>query len=99
MGTIKVIEYASLGTEAKRDTDVADLSTLITTTVDATTSTTAESITLNSGTRLVRIEAAEDHRVSLGDSAVTSAYDTVAAGSKEDFGVTPGGTLYYRLNA
>ena len=99
MGTITIIEYNTLGTPARRDADIADLTAVIKTTVDATTTTTAESIVLDEETRLVRIVGAEKHRVSTKDTLVTTEYDTVEAGTKEDFGVRPGVTLYYRLDA
>ena len=99
MGTITIIEYNTLGTSARRDADIADLTSVIATTVDTSTITTVKSIVLNEETRLVRIASPEKHRVSTKDYLVTTKYDTIEAGTKEDFGVEENLTLYYRLDA
>lgn len=99
MGTIVIEEYGSLGSGANRDAPVPDLSTNLSTTVDATTSTSAESITLNDGARAITVYAFEDHRVTLLSSDGSVKYGFVAAGTYRDFGVTPGSTLYYKANA
>lgn len=101
MGTITITEYTSIGGAGAVDgAPVANLSGSITTTTDATTSTTAESITLNADTRFVRIVGVEKHRVSVKDSTAASNYDTVEAGIKEDFAINQSDrTLYYRLDA
>lgn len=99
MGTIKIFEYNSVGTAANRDAPVYDLETLLATTVDATTSTSAESVTLNLDTRLVAILAEEDHRICLGSDTTATKYMIAPAGLYVDVNVTPGGTLYYELDA
>lgn len=99
MGTINIEEYAKAGTNRNADTPVADLSNLLATTIDATTSSSAESITLNDKTNLVTIYAVEDHRVSITDSTVSTTYSIVPAGTVKDYGVPEGGTLYYRTDA
>lgn len=99
MGTIVIEEYAGTGSRANRDAPVVDLNTCLATTVDATTSTTAESITLNSGTRVITVYGVEAHRVSVLSADGSAKYGFVAAGTYRDFGVAPGDTLYYKLNA
>lgn len=99
MGTIVIEQYGSLGSAANRDAPIADLKSLLDTNVDATTSTTAENITLNIGTRVVTIYAVEDHRVSVASSDASTRYAFVAAGTYRDFGAEPGSILYYKANA
>lgn len=103
MGTIKIVEFGNTGASHTRDVSVADLSKQTGFTSDATTSTTVESITLAKNTRIVKVYADELHRVSLVDSACTTAFDFVPGDStrvsRGDFGVQGGETLYYRLDA
>ena len=99
MGTIVIEQYGSIGSAANRDAPIADLKSLLVTNVDATTSTTAESVTLDIGTRAVTIYAVEDHRVSVASSDASTRYAFVAAGTYRDFGVEPGSILYYKANA
>lgn len=98
MGTLTIIEYNTAGSEARRDIDIADLQAVTKTTVDASTSSTAESITLTDQTRLVRVIGDEDHRISVLSSDCTEKYDIVGT-AKDDFGVRPNTTLYYRTDA
>ena len=98
MGTLTIVEYNTLGTEARRDANIADLQSVIKTTVDTSTSTSAESITLNDQTRLVRVIGDADHRISVLSSDCTDQYDIVGV-VKDDFGVRPGSTFYYRLDS
>ena len=95
MGTPTIIEYGSVGSQANRDTDVADLGTCLKTTVDASTSGTVESVTLNPGTRIVSVVGDAEHRISVKSTDCTDNYDIVGT-TKESFGAT--GTLYYRTN-
>ena len=101
MGTITIVELTAVGGPGAVDgSPVANLSTVLTTTVDSSTSTSPESITLDPATRYVRVSAVEDHRVSVNDSLVTTIYDTVSAGGKEDFAINKDDrTLYYRADA
>lgn len=103
MGTIVIVEFGNTGTLHKREVTIPDLSKQTKFTSDATTSTSVESITLNSDTRAVKIYANELHRVSMVDSTVSTTYDYVPADSTRatsaDFGVKGGDTLYYRLDA
>lgn len=96
MGTIVIEEYGSVGSGANRDAPIANLQTMLATTVDATTSTSAESITLNLGTRVITVFAVEDHRVSVLSSNGSIKYGFVASGFYRDFGVDEGSVLYYR---
>ena len=97
MGTLTIIEYNTAGSEARRDIDIADLQAVTSTTVDTSTSTTAASLVLSENTRLVRIVGDADHRVSVLSSDCTEKYDIVGT-AKDDFGVRPGSTLYYRTD-
>lgn len=99
MGTIVIEQYGSLGSNANRDAPVVDLFTNLGTTVDATTSTTAESVVLNVDTRAITVFGVEDHRVTVLSSDGSVKYGFVAAGTYRDFGVPQGATLYYKLNA
>lgn len=99
MGTIVIEQYGSLGSGANRDAPIVDLNTNLGTTVDATTSTTAESVVLNAGTRAITVYGVEDHRVTVLSADGSANYGFVAAGSYRDFGVPQGATLYYKLNA
>lgn len=98
MGTIRIEEYAASGSQANRDLDMTDLKTLVTTTVDATTTTTAENITLDDNAKIVSIYAAEAHRVAVENTTGTT-YAYIPATTWREFGVEPGGSLYYRLDA
>lgn len=99
MGTILIEEYGSVGSAANRDTQIEDLNTLLATTKDATTSASAEYVTLNSGTRVVTVVATEAHRVCMTSDTSASKYAIVQAAEKRSFGVKPGDKLYYELDA
>lgn len=99
MGTIRIEEYGSVGSNANRDAPVPDLNTVLATTVDATTSTTAESITLNRDTRVVSVYAVEDHRIVCNSDTTGTVYAFIAAGERRDFGVQPGDAFFYRTDA
>lgn len=99
MGTIYIEEYHGSGSKADRALNINDLTTLTVLTKDATTSSTAESITLGNDTKVVTIYAVEAHRVCLDTDTSASLYAFIPAGVTRDFGVVPGGTLYYELDA
>jgi len=99
MGTIRIEQYSSLGSDANRDAPVADLRSILVTTVDSTTSTSAESVVLNKDCKAVVVYGAEAHRVSVGTDTTGSVYGFVAAETSRDFGVPQGATLYYRADA
>ena len=101
MGTITIEEYASIGGQGAVDgSPVANLSGCIKTTVDATTSTSAENITLDPNTRYVVISSVEKHRASVKDSSVTDRYGEIPANGTRDYAVNETDkTLYYRLDA
>ena len=99
MGTIYIEEYGSIGCEANRDAPISDLNTLLGLTKDATTSSTAESITLTEGTRQVTLYAAEDHRVCITSDTSATKYAFLPGAVFRSFGVEPGDTLYYELDA
>jgi hypothetical protein len=99
MGRIIIEEYSGIGSNANRDAPIHDLSTQKATTDDATTSTSPESVVLGIYTKSVSIHAVEDHRVSIVDSTGATTYAFIPAGSTRDYGVEPGSTLYYRLDA
>jgi hypothetical protein len=96
MGTIVIEQYGAVGTSANRDAPVYDINTLFVTTVDATTSTTAESVTLSNDTRLVRVIPTEAHRVAVGTDTTASKYAFLPAGTIYDTNVTPGSVFWYR---
>lgn len=101
MGTIVIEEYTTAGGPgAVNGAPVVNLSTLLKTTVDSTTSTSAENVTLNQDTRFISVHAAEDHRVSVLNSDATDQYCLVAADGLRDFAVNKNNrTLYYRADA
>lgn len=98
MGTIVIEQYSAVGSWANRDTPIYDLSTLQATTADATTSTSAETVTLGLSTKVISVYAVENHRVQIGANAGTT-YAFIPAGQTKDFGVVPGTVLNYRLDA
>ena len=99
MGTIKIEQYNAVGTSANRDAPVYDITTLLVSTKDATTGTTAESITLDINCRLLRVYGLEDHRICINTDTTNSLYVTVPAGLPYDTNVPPGAVLYYELDA
>ncbi len=100
MGTITIEEWASVG-EPDNSNGVPIYKDLIKVTVDATTSTSDETITLDKGTRYVSVTAVEIHRVSVYGATTVSKYAQVNAGERRDIAVPValGGTLSYRLDA
>lgn len=99
MGTIVIEEYARAGGAAQQDKPVYRLDTLLARTVDSTTSTTAESITLNQNTNFVRVYTEEIHRLSPGADNTASIYATTEAQKWTDFGVQGGEPIFYRTDA
>ena len=99
MGTITIEQYSRAGSGANTDQPIANLTTLKATTKDATTSTTAESIALDSKTKVIRVLGVEAHRVVLGTDTTADTYATVPAGQFQDYGVNGGEVLYYELDA
>lgn len=101
MGTITIIEYSSVGGSGAFDgSPVENISCALKTTVDATTSTSPESITLQPDTRYVVVKAVELHRVSVKDSTVADQYATIEEAGRSDFSVNKSDrTFYYKLDA
>jgi len=98
MGRIVIEEYGDTGSSANDSVPIAKLNTLVKTTDDATTSTSSESVVLSDYTKVVKVFAAQDHRIAVEDNLGT-VYSFIAAGVREDYGVTPGSTIYYRSDA
>jgi hypothetical protein len=67
MGTITIIEYKGIGGQDEGQAQVPQLQRLKRT-VDATTSATPETITLEADTVAIRVVAEETHRVSIGNT-------------------------------
>lgn len=101
MGTIVITEYTTIGGKGAIDgAPVINAQTVVAMTRDATTSTTAKSVTLNKDTRFVNIYAAEGHRVAMGDTTGDSEqFIFCPATARVDLAVNGGETLYYRLDA
>lgn len=99
MGTIVIEEYARSGTTANPDVQVINLENLLARTEDATTSSTAESITLNEGTTLIRVYTEEIHRLCVKSDTTASLYITTEAAKWHDIAVPSGEALYYELDA
>lgn len=99
MGTIYIEEYSEIGSAANADAPVQYLNSLLALTKDATTSSTAESVTLNQHAKSVSIYAVEAHRVCMTSDTSADKYTIIPAGQIRDFGVKPGDTLYYELDA
>lgn len=100
MGTITIEEWASVG-EPDNNNSSPIYKDLVKVTVDATTSTSDETITLDKQTRYVSITAVEIHRVNPTGSTTGTKYAQVNAGERRDLAtpVALGGTLSYRLDA
>lgn len=99
MGTIVIEQYASVGTSKDSVAPLADLGSLKKKTIDATTSTSAESLVIDDLVTFVRIYATEKHRVCLGSDTTSSIYADCIAGEAMEFAVSSGVALYYRLDA
>ena len=101
MGTIVIEQYEKTGLTDNSTTQVYNLSTLRGRDEDSTTSTTAESVTIQESAHLVRIYTDEIHRIALSsaDTADDQVYSTTIAGGWVDYGVEPGDTLYYRTDS
>lgn len=101
MGTLTIEQYSAAGSDKQHETPIANLYAQLSITIDSTTSTSAESITLNEDTSYIVVTGAEKHRVSIQDSTAATNYAEIAAGDagRRDFGVKGGETLYYRLDA
>lgn len=102
MGTIVITEFTTVGGAGAVDSaPVMHANTVLETTRDATTSTTAENITLNKNTRFVSIYAVEDHRVSTGTDKTGDSADFIfcPATQKTDLAIEPSTVLYYRSDA
>lgn len=98
MGTIIIEEYSGVGSPADANAPIANLSTLEVTTVDSTTSTSAESITPQPYTRLISVTAVEAHRLAIKTDTTGAKYAYINAGERRDFGVNAGDVIYYRLD-
>ena len=98
MGTIVIEEYLYVGGEGETDAPIPYLKGMKRT-VDATTTTAAESITLQANTSAIRVSADVDHRISIDNNVADSGdYATVGL-TERDYGVDGGETLYYRSDA
>lgn len=101
MGTIYIEEYAETG-GSNHPNSMPVYKNLVNATKDATTSTTAESVTTNGSASLIRVYAVEDHRVCVGGNETADAgdYTFVPAGTSIDLGLHKGGdVVYYRSDA
>lgn len=99
MGTLTIEQYPYKGGLGERDAQVPTLKGM-TRTVDTSTSTTAESITLEKSTSIIRVVAASaDHRISIGNNVADNGNYATVGTTQLDFGVDGGDTLYYRLDA
>jgi hypothetical protein len=99
MGTIFIEQYGDTGHTGKADAPIANLNTLLVSTKDATTSSSAENITLDAGTRLVSVYGLEAHRVCITSDTTASKYAYIPATTWRDFSVNAGETFYYELDA
>ena len=100
MGTITIEEWASVG-EPDNSNGVPIYKDLIKVTVDATTSTSDETITLDGRTRYVSVTAVEIHRVNPTGATTGTKYAQVNAAERRDLAVPVAlkGTLSYRQDA
>lgn len=101
MGTISIEQWANIGgSNSPSKAQIYD--TLVGKTDDATTSTTAESVTTSGSAGYISVYAVEAHRVSIGGNGTADAgkYVTIAAGERRDIGLYKGGdVVYYRSEA
>lgn len=102
MGTITFYQLSRSGTPAQNDQSVAKFDKSLIRTQDASTSTSAESITLAKTTTLLGVNAVELHRISL-ESDMTNYIPVKASSTAQDeiewYGVEPGSVVYYRADA
>jgi len=98
MGSITIEQYPYIGGKGQPDAQVLTLKGMKRT-LDATTSTTAESITLESWAAVIRVVCDVDHRISIDNNVADNGdYATVGTEAR-DYGVTGGDDFYYRSNA
>lgn len=101
MGTISIEQWINIG-GSNTPNSAPIFRTLVGKTDDATTSTTAESITTNGAAGYISVYAEQAHRVSIGGNATGNGekYVTVVAGERRDIGLHKGGdVVYYRTDA
>lgn len=98
MGTITIEEYDYVGGEGETNAPVPKLKGMKRT-PDASTTTTAESITLQPQTSVIRVVADADHRISIDNNVADSGDYATVGTTALDFGVDGGDTLYYRSDA
>jgi len=100
MGTIVFEQYTRAGSAAQTEAPIPKLDKSLIRTEDATTSTTAESITLNADTKIIRVYGVEKHRIALTSADTAANFATIyAAATPTEYGVNGGETIYYRLDA
>ena len=98
MGTITFEQMVRAGSGAQPEAPLPKLDSSIIKTVDATTSTTPETLVLSENTKIVSVYAVEAHRISVAADTTTNYY-TVNALERRDFGVDGGETITYRADA
>lgn len=98
MGTLTIEEYEYVGGDKEKDAPVPFLESL-TRTSDATTTTTAENITLQDNTSVISVVGDADHRISIDNNVADSGNYATVGTTRRDFGVKGGDTLYYRSDA
>lgn len=99
MGTFNIEQYNAVGSAANRDQPVYDITTLVASLRDTTTTTTPESLTLDINARVARIYCTTDHRISINTDTTSTRWVTVIAGLPYDTNIPPGGVLFYREDA
>ena len=97
-GEIIVTQYQKTGTRSENGAPVADITSIKATTRDTTTSTSAETFTTNSNTRVITVFAVQAHRISSGTDTSASAYAYIPAGVPTDLSVTGSTPIYFRLD-
>ena len=100
MGTITIEEWVDVGTPDAQTNMSPIYKNQVKVTVDATTSTSDETLALDGQTRYISVTAVEVHRVAVTASTTGSKYAQINAGERRDIAVpVGGGTISYRADA
>ena len=101
MGTIVIEEWVDIGLPDAQSLAAPLYKNQVAVTNDATTSSSDETVVLDSRTRYISVYGVEAHRVSVTSATTGTKYAYIGAGERRDISVpaSPGATISYRTNA
>ena len=98
MGTITFYEIKDIGAQGDGQAPIPKMAR-VKRTRDASTSTTAEYIDLDSDTTALRVVCDVTHRASVDNNVADAGNYWEVGTTEQDFGVNGGERIYYRLDA